>query len=266
VRWLTRRFKRRRDRFLLLSPPLLAHQRLYDRVSGSTSSLFIRDGEDFKLIEQIFIVLDYDFAKLQRAPDIAAFHDRIVAQGRRPLIIDAGANIGLATRFFHLNYPRAEVIAFEPDAGNLALARRNNPQAGARFVAAGVGSEDMRGRLVDPGSGHCGYRIEPAADGPVHVVSLDGVVQTAERDGLVPFIAKIDIEGFERDLFSRRLDWIDRFPVLIIELHDWMLPGSGSALPFLRAVAERDRDFVFHGENVFSLSNTLLQRPTGPTP
>lgn len=258
VRWIVRRYKRRRDRFLLLRPAFFAHQPLYDRISGTTSLLSIRDGEDFKVIEQIFVLLDYDFGKLRRAGEIEAFYDRLVAGGSHPLIVDAGANIGLATRFFKLSYPHARVIAIEPDAGNIALARVNNPGPDVEFLEAGVGSEDMRGRLVDPGTGHCGYRIEPDPEGPVHVVSFQRIVERAERDACVPFIAKIDIEGFEAELFARNLDWMDRFPVIILELHDWMLPRSANAQNFLRAVAARNRDFVYHGENVFSLSNDLM--------
>jgi hypothetical protein len=40
-------------------------------------------------------------------------------------------------------------------------------------------------------------------------------------------------------------------------LHDWMLPGKGSALPFLRCVSALDRDFLYSGENVFSIDNAI---------
>jgi hypothetical protein len=45
--------------------------------------------------------------------------------------------------------------------------------------------------------------------------------------------------------------------VLVIELHDWMLPRAANSGPFLREIAVRDRDFVYHGENIFSISNQL---------
>lgn len=257
-RWIERRWKRRRDRFLLLQPPWVAQQRLFDRVTGTTSTLFVRDGEDLELLDQIFITLDYDFARLRRCEEIHAFYRRVVDEGRVPLIVDAGANIGLATRYFRQCFGAAHVIAVEPDAGNLALARANNPEPEVEFIAAGVGCSDMRGRLVDPGTGHCGYRIEPDPAGQVNVVSFDGVVRRAQGKGWVPFVAKIDIEGFEDELFADHTDWIDCFPVIIIELHDWMLPGSASSRRFLHAVSARDRDFVHIGENIFSLSNTLL--------
>lgn len=265
-RFVARLHKKRQDRFVLLRPAWLARQTLLDRAHGGRYALAIRDDVDFKVIEQIFVTLDYDFAKLARAGEIEAFRAGLRQQGRRPLIVDAGANIGMATRYFAATYPEARIVAVEPDPGNLALARRNAEGADVEFLLAGVGSTDMRGRLVDPGNGHWGYRVEADPTGMLEIVSIDGIVARAEREGLVPFVAKIDIEGFEDELFARNTGWIDRFPVLIIELHDWMLPRSASTRNFLREIAARDRDFVYHGENVFSLSNTLLPAAGGGGP
>ncbi|MDF3293372.1 FkbM family methyltransferase [Streptomyces silvisoli] len=42
-----------------------------------------------------------------------------------PVVVDAGAGIGLFTLFIKRRYPRARVIAFEPVPGNVRLLRRN---------------------------------------------------------------------------------------------------------------------------------------------
>ena len=70
-----------------------------------------------------------------------------------------------------------------------------------------------------------------------------------------PFIVKIDIEGGENDLFANSTSWIDDFPLLIIELHDWLFPMKGTSRNFLMAISKLDRDFVHHGENIFSINN-----------
>jgi len=80
-------------------------------------------------------------------------------------------------------------------------------------------------------------------------------VREKRRAGFTPFIAKIDIEGAEEELFSADTGWVDEFPLLIIELHDGLIPTSASSRNFLRCMAERDRDFVYWGENVFSIAN-----------
>ena len=48
---------------------------------------------------------------------------------------------------------------------------------------------------------------------------------------------KIDIEGGEDDLFSGDLDWLERTPLVIIELHDWLFPNEPRSRNFLRAVS-----------------------------
>ena len=40
------------------------------------------------------------------------------------------------------------------------------------------------------------------------------------------FIVKVDIEGFEQNLFLSNTNWIDNCMLIIIELHDWMIPKS----------------------------------------
>jgi hypothetical protein len=70
-----------------------------------------------------------------------------------------------------------------------------------------------------------------------------------------PFIAKVDIEGGEEDLFSGSTEWVSATPVL--ELHDWLLTKSASSRNFLQCISQLDRDFVYIGEDVFSISNTI---------
>src|SRR6185295_2686495 len=52
----------------------------------------------------------------------------------QPLIIDAGANIGLATLFFKYRYPNARVHCFEPNPASVDLLRRNIAENGLKDV------------------------------------------------------------------------------------------------------------------------------------
>jgi hypothetical protein len=74
--------------------------------------------------------------------------------------------------------------------------------------------------------------------------------------GTVPFLLKIDIEGAEADLFSNNLEPFMAFYLVIVELHDWLLPGLANSRNFLAWHASSNRDFVYHGENVFSIDNS----------
>ena len=137
-------------------------------------------------------------------------------------------------------------------------AKKNNSSSLVDFIEAAVGSENGHGQILDPGLGNNAYRIAPSTTGATEIISIDALLQRYGEPEFAPFIVKIDIEGFESDLFSKNVEWIEKFPLLIIELHDWMLPRSRSSSSFVQSIARLDRDFVYHGETVFSISNTLL--------
>jgi FkbM family methyltransferase len=255
-----RRLRGKSPRFKLLTPPFLARQCVYDSATGQLIRLRIRNAIDWYVVVQIFGNNDYGFEKLARAGELMDCYQRMLGAGRQPLIIDCGANSGMATRFFREIFPRSRIVAIEPDEGNLQLAKENNPAAestATQFRLAGVSSADGRGVLVDPNAGNWAFQTVATADGPLQMISINAILDELAQDAVAPYIIKIDIEGFESDLFSRNTDWLVKFPVLIIELHDYLLPKSGSSKNFLSEIAKLDRDFILSGENIFSIAHAL---------
>lgn len=232
---------------------------------GKRSFHYRAGTSDEPVIQQILVQRDYDISRLSRAADITAFHQHIVALGRAPLIIDGGANIGASALYFADCWPGAHVIAIEPDAANFELLRDNtNGLANVICVPAALAARSGEMLLVDPGIGHWGFRALPANQVNADTVPRQRVAALGMDDMLrqlpdryAPFICKLDIEGGERDLFAEAVDWIDRFPLLVIELHDWFFPRQAASHNFLRAMSVRDRDFVYFGENIFSIANRL---------
>jgi hypothetical protein len=118
--------------------------------------------------------------------------------------------------------------------------------------------------LVDPGIGHWGLQAVPANQvltgarvrSRIPALGMQDLMRRQPSDR-TPFLCKIDIEGGERDLFSDQTNWIDQFALLIIELHDALMPRQGISRSFLQAIAKRDRDFVYLGENIFPIANQL---------
>jgi FkbM family methyltransferase len=222
-----------------------------------------RAGTSDEPVQQIFVQRDYDISRLSRAPDIVAFYQQVVAQGRVPLIIDAGANIGASTLYLADTWPDARVIAIEPDTGNMDLLRGNTDGlSNVSCIHAALAAHTGEMLLIDPGVGHWGFRAfqpnEVSAEATVreHVPALgmdDLLRQFSHR--YAPFLCKLDIEGGEKDLFADATGWIDRFPLLVIELHDWFFPRQAASHNFLHEMSVRDRDFVSRGENIFSISN-----------
>lgn len=237
------------SRFLHLSAPFLLKQYVYDRQSRKFVRLRVRDKIDFNVLRQIFVEHGYNTAF---HPEVRERFEAIIKSGRTPLIIDCGANSGMATRYFLETFPGARAVAIEPDAENLEHARRNNPSGDVEFRLAGISARPGKARLDRGNEANWGYRTAVAENGDVEMVTVNSIL--ADHRDCVPFLIKIDIEGFENDLFDANIEWVDRFPVIIIELHDWMLPGQCNSKNFLLAIAGRDRDFVLRGENVVSVS------------
>ena len=88
-------------------------------------------------------------------------------------------------------------------------------------------------------------------------ISLNEIFKKFVVNPKSTIILKIDIEGFENELFSKNTEWIDNFPIIIIELHDWMLPKTCKSSNFLSSISKKNRDFLYSGENIFSIKNEL---------
>jgi FkbM family methyltransferase len=206
---------------------------------------------DVDVIRQMFQCEDYGLHHFKRGPEMAAIYNNL----EKPLIIDAGANIGASVCWFQKTLPRAHIVAFEPDNGNYELLRKNTEGLNVDLHRSAVGATDGAVALLDPGDGEWGYQTKEDEKGNVKREGLAQIVASKRSAGFSPFIAKIDIEGGEQNLFSSNVDWVDLFPVVIVELHDYLLPRLGTSQNFLRCIAARNRDFINMGENIFSIQN-----------
>lgn len=247
----------RKARFLKVTPGVFSTQLIYDRDRRAFFSVRSRDGVDVSVVRQIFVQEDYALGSQDHSQTLQRYYASIVESGRKPLIIDCGGNTGLATRYFAETYPAAAIVCVEPEEKNMAMAKANNPGADIRFLLAGIGNSDARADIVDPGQGNWAYRTETSDTGKTQIISVNSILADEQHRNCTPFIIKIDIEGFEQNLFEKNTEWLDQFPLLIIELHDWMLPKQATSNNFLRAISEKNRDFIYRNENVFSISNTF---------
>jgi FkbM family methyltransferase len=198
---------------------------------------------------QIWIKQEYDLGGWpQLCERLRSAYGRLIAAGRTPLIIDAGANIGLASLWFATMFPEARIYAVEPDEGNLALLRRNVASCRNVVVLPGaVWDRPCEVGIANPDAGAGGFRVAEGG-GDVRAYTIPEIVKAA---GDEPFIVKIDIEGGEDALFRSNTDWLSAAHLTILELHDWMLPSQGTSRNFLRCISETSVDVVFQGENVF---------------
>ena len=206
---------------------------------------------DRGVLEQIFENKAYSISRLRRQLELRALYDAMP----KPLIVDAGANIGASALVFHLDFPRAHVLAIEPHPENFLFLQTNLAGHNIDARQTVVGARDGRARLFDPGGGEWAYRAKADAEGDFDQLSMSRLIREKQAAGYSPFIVKVDIEGSESDLFSESTEWVDDVPILIVELHDWLMPKQGLSRSFLQCIAHRDRDFVCFEENVFSIRN-----------
>ncbi len=205
---------------------------------------------DASVLRQVFAGRSYDLARFPQHARVRAAMERIVAAGKRPVIVDAGANIGASAVWFALRYPEAMVVAVEPDPSNLEIARRNVARfANIVLAPAAIGGQSGLANVVTQGSGEA-TRTERGSGGETPILTIADAKALA-GPGAELLAVKVDIEGFEADLFAHNLEWIDEISALMIELHDWMLPGQHSSGPLQRAVLDRGFEMLVRGESVF---------------
>jgi len=133
------------------------------------------------------------------------------------VLLDLGANIGMASVWLAKRYGLTRVISVEPDPDNAVLLARNLKLNGIahEVVQAAVGAKDGTSRFQFSEFSNLGRLSENGS-----LVSLISVGTIMKKFGLTDFsLIKIDIEGGEEDLFNNDAGWLVPTHAIIIEFH-----------------------------------------------
>lgn len=232
--------------FLLKMRPILARSPCFVRCPSSDGLVY----------EQIFLNREYDFK--ERFPP--------------QVIIDAGANIGLASVYFAARFPEARIFAIEPEDSNVELLRLNTRDyPNVVVVHAALWSRDEQLHVIDHHLGKWGFMTAPVDETPPQGDAIAQEIRGLTVPSLLKAygigrvdIFKIDIEGAEKELFEHCETWIGQVDALIVELHDRMKPGCSDS--FNTASSGFDRKWR-QGENEFRTRQTSCidadREPTG---
>ena len=116
------------------------------------------NSDDRRAIEQCFAYAQYDMPSGQHGLYIDRVYREIVASGKKPLIVDCGANIGASALWFSARYPEAHIVAVEPAPDNFELLRKNCAGLDVDLREAGIGAVDGTPHLSSPFDGGMSYR------------------------------------------------------------------------------------------------------------
>jgi len=207
---------------------------------------------DFYGYMQIFLNQEYDFI-VNKQPEV---------------IVDAGANIGLASIYLANKYPDAKIIAIEPEQSNFEILKQNTaPYSNIIPLHAALWHKNEEINLVDPGLGKWGFMADTkkSSEGlpsailhTVAGITVDTIIKEFNLEKID--ILKIDIEGAEKEVFNDTSSWIESVGSMIVELHDRL--KIGSVRSFYNGSNGFDNEWN-QGENVYlSRNNFLTRRPT----
>ncbi len=225
---------------------------------GSTYQVSGRHGEtvtlrggtrDLHIFRQVVVAREYDIPT-EYLTFIEARYRAILERGEVPLIVDGGANTGLYSYMISRQFPEARVICIEPDADNLAMARRNcADHAHVVFMQCALWSSDGEVYFEDPDADTWAYSVgEKKVGEPVAARTIDSIL--AEHPGTELFLLKVDIEGAESQALNPAMAFWQSSPTVLVEPHDF-LPGHHQSLKGVLSRPEyATGDIVIRGENL----------------
>jgi FkbM family methyltransferase len=197
--------------------------------------LFFRDNfGDITNLKKLFYHREYRFTKLQ--------DDGV--------ILDIGANIGLAAAWFSYHNPEKTIYCFEPLAANALLIKLNCPDAKVEQVA--LGARSSRVKLgVDPDSVMasqipCKWSTQEME---FNVISLDDFARSREVKRVA--LMKIDVEGMEEQVLQGGKETLKKTYRVVLETHGQSLHDM--AIGFLRQA-----DFHVDSEVFFNTTGLLF--------
>jgi FkbM family methyltransferase len=194
------------------SEPIAVH------LPGFLHPIWLRPGtSDVATFDEVFLGREYDLP----FADLAPRH-----------VLDLGANVGYASVHFATQWPQAAVLAVEPEAENASLLKRNTgPYRRIDALHAAVWSRSTSVSVENPRADANAFRMTDAIDGSGPRIPAFTIAQLLTRLGCERLdLLKMDVEGAEAEILRSSTEWLDRVNILIIELHDRLVPGCGEAL------------------------------------
>lgn len=228
---------------------------------GRNSSLHVllRPTEsDLFVAAQIFGWKEYDVGS-QRCQALNVLAGQWRLNGFNPVIVDGGANVGYSSIYFANAYPDAVVLAVEPNPDTFEVLKRNvNGKDRIIPINAALWSHEAGVDITAGDSGSWSDRVSDArSKSLIPSIRLDQLMNKVPSAR--PLIIKLDIEGAEREACRVSQETLRAASCIIIEPHDFMLPGAGCLVPLFAAICGKEVDTLLMGENLTIIDTSILQ-------
>ena len=177
-------------------------------------------------------------------------------------ILDGGANVGYSSLFFARQYPRAVILAVEPEEANFRLLRHNTAgYPNIRPVQKALWPRKTHLAIENVAGQPDAFRVKECSTAGDCTIPTSTIVELLREAGAQQLdLLKLDVEGAEKELFEDpdRESWLRNTRAVIMEPHDWFKPGCMQAVE--RAMAGGNFSRTRIGENLLFIRQT----PSGP--
>jgi FkbM family methyltransferase len=178
-------------------------------------------------------------------------------QANNGIIVDAGANIGMAGLYFSLRFPHANVYCIEPAAENFRLLKMNlegeieNGKVNA--IQAALYSRDGTTGINNSGWAY-NASVDDTATHSVTAITIN----TFFRDNKLEKIdlLKIDIEGAEEFIFLSGTGWLQKVNTILIEIHSPELISTTKETLLQAGFYWYEWNFTASSNNIFLAAKT----------
>jgi len=250
-----------KKKFIILTPKFLAKFFkkiiIFNKINNNLFKQYVRDNHDVDTVYEIFGNEDYDITKYAQWNQIK---DNNIS--KIPLIIDCGANIGSSANFFFQHFSNSKIVCIEPEKKNFEQIKKNLDTKNVELILSAVSSETKKYEIIyseDNRGFQVNYELTNSSN-ENNSIRINDILKRYDNNQYNYFLIKIDIEGSEKDLFSNNTEWINQFDIIIIELHDWMLPLKNNSMNLINSLSNAykgdvKRDIIISGENLICIKN-----------
>ena len=238
--------------FLILLPRFISYALkkvfIYDKKNKKIFIQKIRNRYDLLTIYEIFSEESYNLTKYECWEEVYKNYLKIIDNKKKPLLIDCGSNIGSSTEYFNRIFKNIFSIMIEPNPESAIFYNKDHI-----ILNKAISSKKKTVMIDDTSKDNRASKISNLFGKEIDTITVTDLL--SKYQNTTPFIIKIDIEGYEKDLFESNVEWIKDFQIIVIEIHDWMIPFESISRNFFKAIYEKIliddmRDFIISGENL----------------